>query len=234
MSPNPATFNPDVTDLDRLHPAVKREKVDLEPGREPVPMWLIFLGFIVAIIAGGELGMNLGGFSFETSNPFMTAKFPDPRPGAAGAGVELDPLQVAMKKGASTYALCGGCHQGTGLGLPGQFPPLAGSDWVTGGTERTIRVVLHGLMGPIKVKGADFAAPAPMPPQGAVLSDQDIANVLTYIRNSWGNQGGIVTKEMVAKVRETEKARVTPWTGPELESFATKDPDVGAPPAAGK
>lgn len=112
------------------------------------------------------------------------------------------------------------------------FPPLAGSDWVTGGTERSIRVVLHGLMGPIKLNGATFAAPAPMPPQGAVLADQDIANVLTFVRNSWGNKGGLVTKEMVAKVRETEKARATPWTGPELESFATKDPDAGAPAAA--
>ncbi len=215
--------NPDATDLDRLHPAVKREKADLPPGHEPAPVWVIFLGFIAAIIAGGQLGPNLGGFDFETSNPFAYAKIPDPRPGGGGGEVVTDPLQIAMKKGAASYAICGGCHQGAGQGLPGVFPPLAGSDWVKGGTERSIRVVLHGLGGPIKLNGADFGAPAPMPGQAAVLSDSDIANVLTFVRNSWGNQGSLVTKEMVAAVRDKEKARTTPWTGAELEPFAAKD-----------
>ena len=114
------------------------------------------------------------------------------------------------------------------MGVPGMFPPLAGSDWVKGGTERNIRVVLHGLSGPIKVSGANFAAPAPMPPQGAVLSDQDVANVLTFVRNSWGNKGSLVTKEMVTAVREKEKARAAPWTGAELEPFANTDVAVEA------
>ena len=232
MSATPSTLHPDSTDLDRLHPAVKREKIDLAPGTDPAPMWVIFLGFIVAIIAGGQLGVNTGGFSFETSNPFAGAKVSDPRPGASGPGAVLDPMQLAMKKGSATYALCGGCHQGSGIGVPGLFPPLAGSDWAMGGTERNIRVVLNGLMGPIKVKGADFAAPAPMPPQGAVLSDADIANVLTFVRNSWGNKGSLVTKEMVQKVRETEKARATPWTMAELEKHATVDVPGDAPPPA--
>ena len=232
MSASPSAYNPDTTDLDRLHPAVKREKADLAPGTDPAPMWVIFIGFIVAIIAGGQLGVNTGGFSFETSNPLAGAKVPDPRPGAGGAGAVLDPMQLAMKKGSATFALCGGCHQGSGMGVPGLFPPLAGSDWVMGGTERNIRVVLNGLTGPIKVKGADFVAPAPMPPQGAVLSDADIANVLTYVRNSWGNKAGMVTKEMVQKVREAEKARAAPWTMSELEKHANADVPGDAPPAA--
>ncbi len=232
MSANPSSFNPDSTDLDRLHPAVKREKADLAPGTDPAPMWVIFLGLIAAIIAGGQLGVNTGGFAFETSNPMAGARIPDPRPGNADVGATLDPLQLAMKKGSATYALCGGCHQGSGIGVPGQFPPLAASEWVTGGTERSIRVVLNGLSGPIKVKGADFVTPNAMPPQGAVLSDADIANVLTFVRNSWGNKGPLVTKEMVQKVREAEKARVTPWTMAELEKHATADVPGDAPPAA--
>jgi mono/diheme cytochrome c family protein len=223
MSDNPQSFNPDTTDLDRLHPAVKREIADVESGTEQAPMWVIFLGFIVAIIAGGQLGPNVGGFDFNVSNPFASTRFPDPRPVDGTAGAALDPLQLAMKKGAATYALCGGCHQGSGLGVPGAFPPLAGSDWVMGGTERNIRVVLHGLQGAIKVNGADFAGPAPMPAQGAVLSDQDVANVLTYVRNSWGNKGSLVTKEMVTAVREKEKARTAAWTAAELDPFAKID-----------
>ena len=71
-----------------------------------------------------------------------------------------------------------------------------------------------------------------MPPQGAVLSDADIANVLTFVRNSWGNKGGMVTKEMVQKVREAEKARAAQWTMPELEKHATADVPGDAPTAA--
>ena len=223
--------NPDSTDLDRLHPAVKREKIDVAPGTEPAPMWVIFLVLVSAIIAGSQLG-SVSDFAFETSNPLAGAKVADPRPGSGGGGEQLDPVQLAMKKGSATYALCGGCHQGSGMGVPGQFPPLAGSDWAMGGTERNIRVVLHGLVGPIKVKGADFATPNAMPPQGAVLSDQDIANVLTFIRNSWGNKAGLVTKEMVQKVREAEKARATPWTAAELDKYADKDVAADAAPAA--
>lgn len=227
---SPSAHNPDTTDLDRLHPAVKREKIDVAPGTEPAPMWVIFLVLISAVIAGSQLG-SVSDFAFETSNPLAGAKVADPRPSGPGGGEVLDPVQLAMKKGSATYALCGGCHQGSGMGVPGAFPPLAGSDWVMGGTERNIRVVLHGLSGPIKVKGADFAAPAPMPPQGAVLSDQDIANVLTFVRNSWGNKGGLVTKEMVQKVREAEKSRAAPWTMAELDKYADKEvaADAAAP-----
>ena len=229
----PAAHNPDATDLDRLHAAVKREKADLAPGTEPAPMWVIFIGLLVAIFAGGSINkFTTGSFDFETSNPLMYAKLPDPRPGVGGGGDALDPMQVAMKKGAGTYALCGGCHQGSGAGVPGQFPPLAGSDWVTGGTERLIRVVLHAVTGPIKINGADFSSAMQMTPQGAVLSDQDIANVLTFIRNSWGNQGSMVTKEMVAQVREAEKARTTPWTQAELDKYAKADVPGEVPAAA--
>jgi mono/diheme cytochrome c family protein len=131
----------------------------------------------------------------------------------------MDPFQTAMKKGAGGYAVCGGCHQGSGLGLPGQFPPLAGSEWVLGGTERLIRVVQHGLVGAITVKGQGYNTPGGMQGFGAAMSAGDLANVLTFIRNSWGNEATMISKEMVEKVRSTEK-RGTQWTMPELETFA--------------
>jgi mono/diheme cytochrome c family protein len=128
-----------------------------------------------------------------------------------------------MKKGASGYAVCGGCHQGNGGGIPGQFPPLARSEWVTGGTERLIRVVSaqHDL-GAITVKGQGFNTPGGMMPFGAAMSAQDLANVLTYVRNSWGNEGTMITKEMVEKVRDEEK-RATQWTEADLKPFADKN-----------
>jgi mono/diheme cytochrome c family protein len=211
--------HPDNTNIDRLHSAAHREKADLVVGSLPAPTWVIFLGFIVAIIAGGQLGVMTGGYQFETSNPFATSIAADPRPKAVGGDAGGDPFQVAMKKGAGGYAVCGGCHQGNGLGIAGQFPPLAGSEWVLGGTERLIRVVQHGLTGAITVKGQNYNTPGGMQAFGAAMSAGDLANVLTYIRNNWGNEATMITKEMVEAVRTKESARTTQWTASELAAF---------------
>jgi mono/diheme cytochrome c family protein len=233
MSAPSQSFQPDSTDLDRLHAAVKREKEDMQAGREPVPMLVIFLGMIVAIIGGGQLGVMTGGWSFNTSNPFNFTAAPDPRPGGGDGAGAMDPFQSAMKKGASGYAVCGGCHQGNGMGIPGQFPPLAGSEWVLGGTERLVRVTQHGLTGAITVKSQGYNTPGGMMPFGAAMSAGDLANVLTYIRNNWGNEGTMITKEMVEKVRADEK-RTTQWTEADLAPFKDKNVpgDIPAGPGA--
>ena len=233
------SYNPDNTDIDRIHSAVKREKEDVAAGQGPAPMWIMFIGMIVAIVAGGQLGPMAGGFSFEASNPFALSKAIDTRPGGGGEGAALDPFQLAMKKGSSAYGVCMGCHQAAGTGVPGTFPPLAGSDWVSGGTERIIRVILHGLTGELKINGSPFSNPAGMPAQGA-LSNKDIAAVATFIRNSWGNEGTMVTEEMVSAIRKKEAARTTQWTMAELEPFAKENapgeipagPGATAAPAA--
>ncbi len=227
-----STSNPDSNDIDRIHSAVKREKSDLPAGSEAAPMWAIFIGFLVAVFAGGQLGTAGNFFSIESQPAFPSAG--DPRPSSSGAGDKLDPFALAMKKGAASYAVCGGCHQGSGLGVPGQFPPLAGSEFAQGGTERLIRIALNGLVGPVTVKGTGFNTPGGMPPQGMALGDQDIANVLTYVRNSFGNEGTMVTKEMVNKVRTAEATRTAQWAAADLEKFAKSNVpgDVPAGPGA--
>jgi nitrite reductase (NO-forming) len=120
--------------------------------------------------------------------------------------------------------VCFACHQPTGMGLPGMFPPLASSDWVTAKKpDRIIRMVLHGFTGPITLNGKPFASPAPlMPPQGAALSDTQIADVLTYVRSSFGNKAGAVTPAEVAAIREAEKARSAMWTEAEILKIPTE------------
>ncbi len=228
-----APAHPDSTDLDRLHTAVKREKEDLAPESQPAPLWAMFLLMLVAIVAGGQLGPMTGGWSFDVSNPFASGNGGDPRPSNGNEVGAADPFAKAMKKGASGYAVCGGCHQGNGGGLPGQFPPLDGSEYVTGGTERLIRIVQHGLTGPVTVNGQSFNTPGGMQPFGGAMSSQDLANVLTFVRNSWGNEAPMITKEMVQKVRDEEK-RASQWTAAELEPFAKKNVpgDVPAGPGA--
>lgn len=230
-----APAHPDSTDLDRIHAAVKREKADQAPENAPAPMWAVFLLMLSAILAGAQLGgNNLGDLKFSVSNPYPPATPADDiRPGGPEDGAALDPFALAMKKGASGYSVCGGCHQGNGAGLPGQFPPLAGSEYVLGGTERLIRIVQHGLIGPITVKGQGFNTPGGMQAFGGPMSSQDLANVLTYIRNSWGNEATMITKEMVQKVRDEEK-RTAQWTDADLKPFADKNVpgDIPAGPGA--
>lgn len=128
-------------------------------------------------------------------------------------------LQAQITAGQQVYnTVCFACHQPTGLGLPGMFPPVASSDWVgKPKPDRLIRMVLHGFMGPITINGAPFNSPAPlMPPQGAALSDDQIANVLTYVRNSFGNKASAVSPAQVKAIREAEKARTAMWTEAEI------------------
>jgi mono/diheme cytochrome c family protein len=117
--------------------------------------------------------------------------------------------------GRQLYATtCSACHQLTGLGLPEVYPPLAGSEWVTGDEERLIRVVLHGLTGEIEVAGETVSGA--MPAWGESLDDASVAAVLTYIRGTWSNAAPAITPATVARVRRATAGRTSPWTAKEL------------------
>jgi mono/diheme cytochrome c family protein len=112
--------------------------------------------------------------------------------------------------------ICMPCHQESGLGVPNQFPPLAGSEWVnTPGPGRMIRITQTGLTGPIKIKGNDWNLT--MPPMGATLTDKELAAVLYYVRNTWGNKAPKVTVEQVKTVRGVLGGRADPHTAEELQ-----------------
>jgi nitrite reductase (NO-forming) len=106
--------------------------------------------------------------------------------------------EIQMEKGKRVYMqTCFACHQPTGLGLPSVFPPLAKSDYLMADKSRSIAGVIKGNTGPMKVNGTDYNGV--MPP--VMLTDEQVANVLTYVRNSFGNEGEAVTQDEVAKVR---------------------------------
>ena len=116
---------------------------------------------------------------------------------AAAGGVLTREQQI--KAGETLFAgTCSVCHQANGAGLPGVFPPLAKSDWLGADPRKAIAVVLNGMSGPIKVNAQDYNSV--MPPMSQ-LNDDEIANILTYVANSWGNAGGRVDRADVAKVR---------------------------------
>jgi mono/diheme cytochrome c family protein len=124
--------------------------------------------------------------------------------------------------------VCAACHQANAQGLPGAFPPLAGSEWMTADAETPIRVVIHGLSGPVTVKGAAYNSMMPPPPG---LDDEKIAAVLTYVRKSFGNTAAAVTKDQVASVRAALGSRSAPFTAEELTKL--RPAGGGAAPAGG-
>jgi uncharacterized protein len=109
---------------------------------------------------------------------------------------------------------CIACHGVDGKGLALAFPPLDGSQWLTGNPQRPIDIVMRGLIGKITVGTQEFNAV--MPPLGEALTDQEIADVLTYVRQRWSNDAAAVTAEQVGKRREATKERTGLWTAEEL------------------
>ena len=121
---------------------------------------------------------------------------------------------TAAEDGAQVYnALCASCHGPDGKGLNG-LPPLVGSEWPKGAPARTIKIVLSGMEGPVEVAGKTYNVV--MPPQGAVLSDEKIAAVLTYVRKTFAGGAGAVSVDEVKAVRSATAERTTPWTAEEL------------------
>lgn len=136
---------------------------------------------------------------------------PDPKDVAAQQGA----LPTAGGPGAAVFnAKCAVCHQMTGEGIPGVYPTLKGSALATGDPSLPIRVVLHGFQGPIERNGRTYNGV--MQPWQNELSDQEIADVLTYVRTSWGNAAAAIDAAAVKDVRDKTKGRVTAWTEAEL------------------
>lgn len=124
--------------------------------------------------------------------------------------------QIQYQRGQELFsgrAACFGCHGREGEGQNGIAPPLANAEWVTGDEKRLISVLLYGLMGPITVNGQLYDTNMVMPGMGGnkSFSDQDCADVLTYIRNSWGNQAAPIATETCTQVRAMHQSRTMPF-----------------------
>ncbi len=137
---------------------------------------------------------------------------------AKGEAVALTLAQkTRFQEGAELYVVvCGTCHQPDGLGQDGLAPPILNSDWVLGDKERLIKIVLHGLTGPIEVEGREWDLSMP----GLLaLNDDQLSGLLTYVRREWGHQASPIDPEEVAQVRLKHDGRFDMWTVEELEQL---------------
>ncbi len=128
-----------------------------------------------------------------------------------------------LAEGKKNYMLiCVACHQPTGLGLPAVFPPIAKSPYVSGSPERLAAIILKGNAGPFVIDGKPFNQI--MPPQEAMLTDEKIAAIMTYVRASFDNNAGPVAAGVVAAARKKFADHKTPWTQAELDAWKEDAP----------
>lgn len=182
--------------------AMRRENADPDEKVHPLP-WF-FIMFL------GAMGM-WGAFYIVATPSGETSAYGDQRTvallrppvAAAGAAAALDGKQIFGAK-------CAACHQATGMGVAGVFPPLAGAEWVVGSEKVLVSLLLHGVQGELVVKGNTYKG---VMPAFGTLADAEIAAVLTYIRSDWGNQAPAITAATVKAQREATKDQVGAYAG---------------------
>ena len=196
-------------DIFELHRQALRERPDPSEGLERPPWWLWVISIILIFWAGFYIGRYGGVFGPEVHMLSRSEKTAVQPP-----AVTTETKEPAADGGAVYARICVTCHQSNGLGVPGAFPPLAGSELLLGDAEIPIKIVLHGLQGSVKVKGNTYNGV--MPAWGTQLSDAEIAAVLTYARSSWGNSAPEVETETVEALRKETSERTASFTVDEL------------------
>lgn len=188
--------------LDAHEQALSRQHHDDGARYRLLPIGILFVLSGLILFSGTYLNRYTGHYSALIFNE-------NAKPSNGPLVPKVDPLAVGR---AQFKMVCITCHQESGAGIPGIYPPLAGSEWVNGPADRVIRIVLYGLKGPVHVTGKEFSAAA-MPVFGQVpgsaynWSDEKIAAVLTYVRQEWGNKAGAVTADEVAAIRKSVGSR---------------------------
>jgi mono/diheme cytochrome c family protein len=180
--------------------------------RSAAPMWIIVVTLALLFTGGLYFDDHGGWFSAKVYAPYKSAEQLEafqPKSGAAAAAA----------RGKGLYeGVCGICHGSDGAGKPGQFPALAGSEWVTAkGFNRLAHIPLAGVAGAIQVGGKDWNLN--MAAMGAALPDDDLAAVLTYIRSSWGNRAEAVTGDEIKKIRAEIGKSPQPCSSAQLKAM---------------
>lgn len=203
-----------------MNPVKTQENFDIQKAHEEIiaqearsgekallPSWLLIFTWLLVFWAGGYLMRYNGGFRAD----IFDEKLALDSIAASGPMTPADLLVLGKRAYSSN---CVACHQTTGLGVPNQYPPLVGSEFVLGPADHADLILLHGLDGPIKVKGETYNGA--MPAWKDALTDAQIAGIVSYIRSAWGNNAGPVTVDQVKALREKYKDRANTWRAAEL------------------
>jgi mono/diheme cytochrome c family protein len=220
----------ETADVHQVHSAIQREKREPRAGLEPLSIWLIAVYGLAIFFGGAYLGRFSGNFSGDSLDPQGGAT--TRKKTNSSGGEQVAELSQADRGKKIFLANCAVCHQPSGLGAASQgYPPLAGSEYVNGGTRRLGMIVLKGLQGPLTVKGQSFGT-AVMQPWDKTLTDAKIADVLTYIRSDWGNKGGPVSAAQITVLRKELAGHPDSFTEADLKAVP-EDAEIPGGEAAG-
>ena len=177
-----------------IHPQQQRENPEPQEGSNPMPWFVMVLTALLMSFGVFYIARSALGNAPSLGDGRSTAELQGAAPAVAGAAVD----------GAAVFASrCVACHQASGAGLPGVFPPLAGSDYLKTKTkDEVIATVVNGLSGKVTVNSVEYTSV--MPPWSH-FNDDDIANILTYVYGSWDNPGHVISAQDVARVRASTK-----------------------------
>ena len=220
-----AAFGDAEPDVEQIHRQIVRELADPAEGYERVPWFLWVTVATMVFWAGWYIGRRGGSFDTQTHVEYAEVGLAAV---AAGESAAKGPVDAVAEGKRLFGANCAACHQNTGLGIAGAFPPLVGSEWVTGPEQTVVRILLHGLGGAMQVKGVTYNGA--MPAWKESMSDDDIAHVITYIRQWSPNAAPAVAPATVASLRKEHEARTGPWTEAELKTLESTS--AAAPPTA--
>ena len=188
--------------------ALKRETYEPEELRNPLPLWY-------AVVCTGFVIWGASYFFMQGTVPADAGDLRTALPAAGSMPVD----------GATVYnGNCVACHQGNGQGLAGAFPPLDGSEWVLTDTRIPAQILVHGIQGEMVVMDNTYNG---VMPSMAHLSDEELAAVLNYIRNSWSNTGSEIDAAYFAEMREEFPER-GPWAGGEELRAVLGEPVIGS------
>lgn len=187
--------------------------------KESLPIWLYLVCGFALFMAGSSFT------GFATFGHGLYDQGPGGPNISASAGNQAAVADDPMSLGKKVYnGNCANCHQPSGEGQPGVYPPMVGSELVLGSKERLAAILLHGLSGPITVKGASYPGTAQMP-GWSDKSDTQLANLMTYIRASWGNKANDVKPDEVTKARAKFASQSAAWCEADLMKIAPDGPD---------
>ena len=211
-SSNCKSGDADHFDDDQLHTAHEEQTFDKEQPKEgfsKIPILILFL--VAALVFWGGIYMANNSANFRSD-------IYDPKWQPSASGNETAKTWDPIKRGEKLFrSNCAACHQMSGQGVAGVFPPLVGSAWVVGDEQRLVKILLRGLNGPIQVKGNLYDGNMPSYGENGInWNDRDIEAISTYIRHAWNNEAPPISSETVASVRELIKGKTNAWTVDEL------------------
>ena len=198
-------------DMVEVHSELNREKHPPTKGFLIAPLIFVFMFGCLIFVCSIQLAHSTNGFQIHPPQEIVELSDEE---------MEIQRLERKFESGKKIFSVrCASCHQSNGLGIATQYPPLAGSEWVSADPDLIIKVILKGLKGEILVKGEKYGTSAAVNMAAVPIDDREIANVSTYVRQAWGNDYSEVKEDQVARVREESSSQQEQWIGNALQSL---------------